>query len=175
MAYSRLMPIFATDVLHAGVREYGWLLAAPGLGALVSSLWVAGRGRRPGARRRLYASVLVIVSALCTFAVSRRLSVSLLALAAVGAAQMVFRTTAMNLIHETTADSHRGRVVSIFLLDYGLWSFGTLWLGILCDAHGPTFAVLVGALSCLVVVAADIVFARQRRRALAAASTATAA
>src|SRR5438094_766503 len=46
MAYSRLMPVFATQVLHAGVRAYGWLLAAPGAGALASSLWVASRGRR---------------------------------------------------------------------------------------------------------------------------------
>jgi predicted MFS family arabinose efflux permease len=168
MAYSRLLPVVATDVLRAGVREYGWLLAAPGVGALAASLWVAARGRRVGARRRLYRSVAAIVGALCLFALSRRLMVSLAALAVVGGAQMVFRTTAMALLHEATEDTHRGRVVSIFLLDYGLWSFGTLWLGVLCDAHGPTFAVLAGALSCLVVVAAIVIFARQRRRAAAA-------
>jgi predicted MFS family arabinose efflux permease len=170
MAYSRLMPVFATDVLRAGVREYGWLLAAPGVGALLASLWVAARGRRAGASRRLYGSVLAIVVALCLFAVSRRLWVSLVALTAVGGAQMVFRTTALALLHEATEDSHRGRVVSIFLLDYGLWSFGTLWLGVLCDAHGPAFAVLTGALSCLIVSVAVIAFAHQRRRAHALAS-----
>jgi predicted MFS family arabinose efflux permease len=168
MAYSRLTPVFATDVFHAGENAYACLLAAPGVGALVSSLWVASRGRRPGVRRRLYASVAIIVVSLCLFAVSRRFLVSLVALAFVGGAQMVFRTTAMNLIHETTEDSHRGRVVSIFLLDYGLWSFGTMWLGLLCEAHGPTFAALVGALSCFVVVAAIVAVAHQRRRAAAA-------
>ncbi len=175
MAYSRLMPVFATSVLHAGVREYGWLLAAPGLGALAASLWVASRGRRSGARRRLYRAVGSIIFALCVFALSRHLLISLAALAIVGAAQMVFRTTALALLHEATEDSHRGRVVSIFLLDYGLWSFGTLWLGVLCDAHGPTFAVLTGALSCLVVVGAVVLFARHRRHVAAAASTAAAA
>src|SRR5205814_3627387 len=54
-------------------------------------------------------------------------------------------------------------VMSIFLLDYGLWSFGTLWLGVLCDTHGPRFAVLVGALSCLVVTVGVAVAARARR------------
>jgi predicted MFS family arabinose efflux permease len=169
MAYSRLMPVFATQVLHAGVREYGWLLAAPGLGALVASLWVAGRGRRAGARQRLLRAVALIVVALCLFALSHHLWLALLALAVVGGAQMVFRTTALALLHEATEDSHRGRVLSIFLLDYGLWSFGTLWLGLLCDTHGPAFAVLTGALSCAVVVAAVLLVARQRRRAEALA------
>ena len=163
MAYSRLLPVFATDVLHAGVREYGWLLAAPGLGALCASLVVAARGRRSGALRRLYLAVFTLVAGLCLFALSNVLWVSLAALTTVGAAQMVFRTTALASCHEAVEDSHRGRVISIFLLDYGLWSFGTLWLGVLCDAHGPTFAVLTGALSCLVVTAGIAVVARARR------------
>jgi MFS family permease len=164
MAYSRLLPVFATDVLHAGVREYGWLLAAPGLGALCASLAVAARGRRPGARRRLYLAVATLVTGLCIFALSNVLLVSLVALTAVGAAQMVFRTTALAACHEAVEDSHRGRVISIFLLDYGLWSFGTLWLGLVCDRHGPAFAVLTGALSCLVVTAGIAVVARARSR-----------
>jgi len=164
MAYSRLLPVFATDVLHAGVREYGWLLAAPGLGALCASLAVAARGRRPGARRRLFLAVGVLVLGLCVFAVSHALVLSLVALAAVGAAQMVFRTTALASCHEAVEDSHRGRVIGIFLLDYGLWSFGTLWLGVLCETHGPTFAVLTGALSCLVVTSVVGAVAWLRRR-----------
>ncbi|MDB4966318.1 MAG: transporter [Myxococcales bacterium] len=164
MAYSRLLPVFATDVLHAGVREYGWLLAAPGLGALLASLVVAGRGRRAGAQRRVYIAVVTLVAALCVFAMSRSLPLSLAALAIVGAAQMVFRTTALAACHEAVEDSHRGRVLSIFLLDYGLWSFGTLWLGVLCDRHGPRYAVLVGALSCLAVTVAIAAVARARRR-----------
>ena len=162
MAYSRLLPVFATDVLHAGVRGYGWLLAAPGVGALCASLAVAARGRRPGARRRLYLAVATLVTGLSIFALSGVMWVSLAALTAVGAAQMVFRTTALASVHEAVEDSHRGRVISIFLLDYGLWSFGTLWLGLLCDTHGPSFAVLTGALSCLVVTATIAVVARTR-------------
>jgi MFS family permease len=166
MAYSRLLPVFATDVLHAGVREYGWLLAAPGLGAMCASLVVAARGRRPGARRRLFLAVGALVTGLCIFAVSHVLYVSLIALTAVGAAQMVFRTTALAPCHEAVEDSHRGRVISIFLLDYGLWSFGTLWLGVLCETHGPTFAVLTGALSCLVVTCVVGAVALLRKRAV---------
>jgi len=162
MAYSRLTPVFASDVLHAGVRAYGAMLAAPGVGAVIASLAVAQRGF--GGMRRLNASVLALVGGLCAFALSTNLMVSLLALSVVGGAQMVFRTTAIASCHRATDDAHRGRVMSIFLLDYGLWSFGTLWLGWLSDARGPAFAVLVGALSCLLVTSA-IAYAAHRLRA----------
>jgi MFS family permease len=151
MAFHRLLPIFASDVLHGGARSFGALLAAPGLGALVASLMVAARGKRPGPLSGLYRAVLVLVGALVVFALSRWMGLSLLALAIIGAAQMLFRTVAMATLHEATDDAHRGRVVSIFLLDYGLWSFGTLWLGWLAEHLGPTTAVLCGAGACLAV------------------------
>jgi predicted MFS family arabinose efflux permease len=165
MAYSRLLPVFAADVLHAGVRAYGWLLAAPGLGALIASLWVAAQGRGPNARRRMFAAVAVVIAALAAFALSGKLWLSLAALVLVGGGQMVFRTTALALCHEATDDAHRGRVMSIFLLDYGLWSFGTLWLGFLCDARGPSFAVLTGAASTLLITFVVASAARARHAA----------
>jgi MFS family permease len=167
MAFSRLLPVFASDVLHAGVRSYGAMLAAPGVGAVVASLAVASRG--PGGMRRLHAAVLALVVGLCVFALSTNLWLSLAALSVVGAAQMVFRTTAIASCHKATDDAHRGRVMSIFLLDYGLWSFGTLWLGWLSDARGPAFAVLVGALSCLIVTGAIALVAHRMYGARAAA------
>ena len=65
---------------------------------------------------------------------------------------------------ESTEDAYRGRVMSIFLLDYGLWSFGTLWLGWISDHRGPATAVLTGAGSCLLVVLGVAWVARRRRQ-----------
>ena len=113
--------------------------------------------------RRLHLAVATVVGALGVFALSGRLYWSLAALAVVGGAQMVFRTTALALCHEATEDSYRGRVMSIFLLDYGLWSFGTLWLGWISDHFSPQAAVLTGAGSCLSVVLAVVLIARAKR------------
>jgi hypothetical protein len=122
---------------------------------------VAARGR--GSLRRLHVAVGGVVGSLAVFALSGRLWLSLLSLAVVGGAQMVFRTTALALCHEATEDSYRGRVMSIFLLDYGLWSFGTLWLGWISDHVSPQAAVLTGAGSCLAVVLAVVLIARAKR------------
>lgn len=163
MAFSRILPVYAV-ALDVGERGFGWLQTAPGVGAIVASLAIAARGKRPGAFKRLYLAVGVLVAALGLFAEPRNMQVALFALAVVGGAQMVFRTTAIAMCHEATDDAHRGRVMSIFLLDYGLWSFGTLWLGWLCDARGPAVAVLTGAGSCLAVTAAVAYMASVRRR-----------
>jgi MFS family permease len=161
MAFSRILPVFAGDVLHGGVGAYGKLQTAMGVGAIVASLGVAVRGG--GSTRRLRIAVGGVVGALAVFALSHQLWLSLGALAVVGGSQMVFRTTALALCHEATEDSYRGRVMSIFLLDYGLWSFGTLWLGWISDHHGPAAAVLTGAGSCLLVVVSVVLIARARR------------
>jgi MFS family permease len=161
MAFSRILPVFAGDVLKGGVGVYGQLQSSMGVGAILASLGVAAAGR--ASLRRLYIAVGIVVTSLAVFAVSKLVWLSLLSMAAVGAAQMVFRTSALALCHEHTEDAYRGRVMSIFLLDYGLWSFGTLWLGFISDARGPTAAVLTGAGSCLVVVLAVATIARRRR------------
>ncbi len=51
-----LLPIFAQDVLHVGARGYGWLYAAPAVGAVIASaVMVRGvdldRAARLGAAR----------------------------------------------------------------------------------------------------------------------------
>jgi predicted MFS family arabinose efflux permease len=163
MPYSRLLPLFATDVLKGAERTYGLLLAAPGAGAIVASLAIARR-ERAGSRRLLYRSTLALVIALAVFAGSRSLPLSLVALALVGCAQMTFRTTAIASLHEGTDDAHRGRVIALFLIDYGLWSFGVLWLGLLSDRLGPRLAVAIGAGSCLCATAA-VTWVCSRRRA----------
>ena len=57
MAYSRLMPVFATEVLHGGVHKYGFADGRARPRRPVCLAAVAARGRRPGARRRLYLAV----------------------------------------------------------------------------------------------------------------------
>ena len=71
MAFSRILPVFAGDVLHGGVGAYGKLQTALGVGAIAASLGVAIRGR--GSLSRLYLAVGFVVGALGLFALSHRL------------------------------------------------------------------------------------------------------
>jgi MFS family permease len=64
--YSRFLPVFATDVLHAGPTTFGLLLASPGIGAVFAGLGIASLGRL---RRRLH----FVVTAVMAFSISLNL------------------------------------------------------------------------------------------------------
>ncbi len=43
MPYTTLAPIFASEILHGGPETLGFLMAASGLGALVSAVYLSSR------------------------------------------------------------------------------------------------------------------------------------
>ncbi|MGH7864411.1 MAG: MFS transporter, partial [Candidatus Binataceae bacterium] len=52
MQYQVLVPLFARDILHAGARGYGFLVAAQGLGAVIGAFTMASRSGNPRALRQ---------------------------------------------------------------------------------------------------------------------------
>ena len=94
-AYSRFLPVFATDVLHAGPSTFGLLLAAPGIGAVIAGLGIASLGRL---RRRVHfvaMSVYAFALFLVLFSFCRSLPLSMLFLVLVGASNIAFRAVAI--------------------------------------------------------------------------------
>ncbi|MGH7929858.1 MAG: MFS transporter, partial [Candidatus Binatia bacterium] len=127
--YSRFLPVFATDVLHAGPSTFGLLLAAPGIGAVLAGLGIASLGR---VRRRMHfvaVSVYAFSLALILFSFSRSLSLSMLFLVLLGASNIAIRAVANGVVQMETPPHLLGRVLSLFFMDKGLWSFGTLFIG----------------------------------------------
>lgn len=108
-----LMPIFADEVLDAGPRGLGLLLAAPAAGAVAAAV-VLGVARLPN-RAGLGVLVSVIVYGLCVagFGLSTSLWLSLLFLAGSGAADSVSMTLRHGMRNLLTPDQLRGRVASV--------------------------------------------------------------
>ena len=78
-----LLPLFAQDVLQVGPRGYGWLFAAPSIGAVMASavmIRLAGRIRRRGVV--LLSAVAIYGVATIAFGLSRTFWPMFLALAA---------------------------------------------------------------------------------------------
>jgi MFS family permease len=150
-----LLPIFAQDILHVGARGYGWLYAAPAVGAVVTSaLMVRGVDHIERRGHALVASVMVYGAATTAFGLSRMFWLTFACLAATGAADtvsMVFR----NLIRQLeTPDRLRGRMVGVNMVFFmGGPQLGELEAGLVANALGPTFAVVTGGLGCLIATA----------------------
>jgi MFS family permease len=148
-----LLPIFAKDVLHTGPWGLGLLRAAPAVGALLMSFWLARNNMERRVGMIMFASVAGFGVATLIFAVSTVLWISLLALFALGAFDMVSMVIRGSLVQLDTPDAMRGRVSavnSIFINTSN--QLGEFESGMLAAWLGAVGSVVIGGIGTLVVV-----------------------
>ncbi len=140
MPYFFMMPIFAEDILKVGATGMGWLMSVAGIGAIIGSTTLASR---PNKKRgiMLLASGVILGLALVGFSFSNSYNLSLVLMVVVGLGQTGRMTLGNTLLHYYVADEYRGRVMSIYLMEFGLSSFGVFAAGLLAEAIGVQWAV----------------------------------
>ncbi len=150
-----LLPIFAQDVLHVGAHGYGWLAAAPSVGAVVASL-VMVRAIHRIERRGAVLLWAVAVYGLTTvaFGFSRVFALTFLCLALSGAADTVSMVIRQVVRQLTTPDHIRGRMTSVNMVFFmGGPQLGELEAGLVAGAFGAPVSVITGGLGCIAAVA----------------------
>lgn len=146
-----LLPIFAQDILHVGARGYGWLYAAPAIGAAVAGVVMAGtieRVERRGAT--LLWAVAAYGAATLVFGLSGKYWLTLLCLAGVGGADTI-STVIRNIIRQLeTPDELRGRMTGVNMVFFmGGPQLGELEAGVVAQLLGATVSVVTGGIGCL--------------------------
>ncbi|PYV09090.1 MAG: hypothetical protein DMG07_24020, partial [Acidobacteria bacterium] len=109
-----LLPIFAQDILAVGARGYGWLYAAPSVGALAASAVMVpmiDRIERRGAV--LLWSVFGYGLATVVFGMSRSFALTFLCLALTGATDTVSMVLRNVIRQLETPDRLRGRMIGV--------------------------------------------------------------
>lgn len=161
-----LMPIFAQEILHAGPRGLGLLRAAPAIGALAVSGWLAWKPiqRRAGAKMLFCVGIFGIATVL--FGLSKNLLLSLLALFLVGASDMVSVVIRSSILQLATPPEMRGRVSAVNSLFVGASNeLGEFESGLTASWWGAVRAVIFGGFGSLVVTGLWSVFFPNLRRA----------
>lgn len=161
-----LLPIFAKDILHTGPWGLGLLRAAPAVGALLMSLWLTRHSMERRVGPIMFASVAGFGIATLVFAVSTTLWLSLVALFALGAFDMVSMVIRGALVQLDTPDDMRGRVSAVNAIFINTSNqLGEFESGLLAAWIGAVNATLIGGIGTLVVVALWMVmFPTLRRR-----------
>jgi len=162
--YLPLLPLYARDILGIGAGGLGVVTAAIGVGALTGALGVALL--RPGGGSGLLAvgGLSVASVALIVFAVSTMLPLSLLALAVLGACQVVYYATTNTLLQVLVPGRLRGRVLSLYILtSWGAIPIGNLAVGVVAERLGAPVALAAGGLVTLACALATVVFYRPLR------------
>ncbi|MFC2071494.1 MFS transporter [Chloroflexota bacterium] len=163
MPYMFLMPVFTEDVLKVGATGMGLLISVSGIGAITGSIILASL---PNKKRglMLLASGAILGLVLAGFASSSSWYLSLGLIAFVGLGQTSRMTLGNTLLQYYVEDEYRGRVMSLYMMEFGLTSFGTFAAGVLAESIGVQWAVGGFAMVLFFVSVLTLVFVPRLRR-----------
>lgn len=163
-----ILPAFARKDLGAEVGGYGGLMSAFGIGAAAGALTLAGIGQRFPRERVVLIAGLGLGASLLVLGLVHTYPVAAVALVFTGLT-MALNAILTNTILQTTAPDHlRGQVVGLYsFIVIGLAPFGSAqaaWVG---EQFGPSRAILLGGIICVIaaaIISRRLGLFRSRRR-----------
>ena len=153
MPYVNLMPVFARQVLGLGASGLGVLLAIAGLGSVAGALAVARSGRLMTGRGIQIITAVGFAVFVLIFTTVRHELLALPVLFAAGFTSAAFMALNQTTLQLSVDDARRGRVLSIYLLTWGMLPFGQLGIGAFAGAVGAPEALAVACCLALVAIA----------------------
>src|SRR3984957_12047888 len=161
-----LLPIYATEILHAGPRGLGLLRAMPSVGALAVSLTMVWRPIKRRAGATMLSCVGLFGAATVVFGLSRSMAISLIALVIVGASDMVSVVIRGSVLQLATPPEMRGRVSAVNWLFIGASNeFGEFESGLTAHWWGAVRAVVIGGIGSMLVTGSSAPLFPALRRA----------
>lgn len=160
-----LLPVYARDILELGPWGLGMLRAAPGVGAIIVAIWLSGHRFRDHAGVILLVFVFLFGAFTVVFAISTIAWLSIMALALVGATDMVSVYIRETLIQIWTPDHLRGRVNAVNMVFVGASNeLGEFRAGSMAAYIGTVPAVVFGGIGAMgIAIAWGFLFPALRR------------
>jgi hypothetical protein len=147
-----LLPVYARDVLHIGPDGFGLLRSGPAIGGGLMALALSTRPVQRDAGYWMLVSVAAYGVATIVFALSTWIALSMLALAALGAADTVSVFVRQSLIQIVTPDPMRGRVTAVSSLFISASNeLGEFESGVAARILGPVGAAVFGGVGSILL------------------------
>jgi len=148
-----LLPVIAEERLGVGDVAYGWLRAAPGVGAAMMAVLIAVRPIRRRIGPTLFVAVATFGVATLVLGLTRNYAVAFAALIVLSAADMVSVFIRSSLVPLVTPDEKRGRVLAVEnVFIGGSNELGAFESGVAAQAFGTPATVIGGGIGTLVIV-----------------------
>ena len=148
-----LLPVIAEERLGVGDVAYGWLRAAPGIGAAAMAIYIAARPIKRHIGVALFTAVGVFGACTVVLGLTRSYAVAFGALIVLSAADMVSVFVRSSLVPLVTPDEKRGRVLAVENVFIGASNeLGAFESGVAAQAIGTPATVVGGGIATLVVV-----------------------
>jgi predicted MFS family arabinose efflux permease len=148
-----LLPVIAEEQLGVGDIAYGWLRAAPGIGAAAMAVALAVRPVRRRVGVTLLVSVAIFGLATIVLGLTHSYTVAFLSLIVLAAADMVSVFIRSSLVPLVTPDEKRGRVLAVENVFIGASNeLGAFESGVVAQAVGTPATVVGGGIATLFIV-----------------------
>ena len=148
-----LLPLYAKDILQVGAHGYGWLMASPAIGSVVTAFVMAHLPPFPRAGRVMLWAVAGFGLATIVFGISQNFYLSFAALVVTGACDSISVIVRHTLVQVLTPDHLRGRVSAINSVFIGVSNeIGSFESGAAARLLGPVRAVVFGGIGTVLVV-----------------------
>lgn len=162
LPYSILLPSLGRDILGLGAREYGFLCAANGLGALLSAMFVATLGHRGRREIWWWTGGILFPLSLALVGISATYLQAMIFLFISGFIMVIATTSALSLLQLNAPDHLRGQIMGMFTTSFmGLFPVGSLFQGMLAQYAGVRMTITGTSLAALSAVI--LIFLRTRQ------------
>jgi len=144
MPYTTMMPVFTVEVFRTGATGLGILMSVTGVGALAGSLFIAYLGDYNRKGLLLAGTAVLFGVSIIFFALAGSFYLSLVFLLFAGAGGTGCMAINNTLVQTNVTHEVRGRVMSVYMMTWGLMPLGTLPTSWTAEALGAPLAVAAG-------------------------------
>ncbi len=165
MNFNVIIPPYAAEVLKKGVREYGLLMSAPGIGALIGSLFAASKAMGNPKISILFGSGFMASSLLILLNFIHSLPLAVVTLTFIGFFILLLINATNLTLQLNSSDEFRGRVMSVYSFAFsGITPIGSIFAGSITEKFGSGMGFLIsGVLSGFLIVLIAINYSFKRR------------
>lgn len=147
-----LLPAYTRDVLHAGPDVFGYLRAAPGIGAGATAVWLAFRPVSRNVGVTMFAGVAAFGMATVVLGLTHLFWVAMIALVILGMGDMISVFVRSLMVQLQTPDEIRGRVSAVTSVFIGASNeLGEFESGATAAWFGLVPAIVIGGVATMIV------------------------
>ena len=159
MPFRFILPVFVVDIYKQQADSMGLLTAIMGFGAMAGAMYVAAIGRKNRGMLLILSSLLSGIGLLLVAAIPIY-SAAAFIMIILGMGDAGRMSLNQALLIELSDNEYRGRVMSIFMLNFGFMPLGTYPAGVMIDYLGGQF--VIGMMGLALVAVTVVIFLTQR-------------
>lgn len=163
MPYMFLLAGFVQDVLNADAGALGAITSISGIGSLAGALWVASMAAKRRGAWFLIGSGFQGIMLFLAFTISNSVFMLSAIMLVMGVGQAARQGLSNVLVQEYVEEAFRGRVMSVYMLQFSLSSFAAFITGMLAAWLGPRAALGGTSLALVVLAFGTLIFVPRLR------------